>query len=156
MAAMAADTGRWRRAPPADGGAALVEFALSLTLLCVILFGTIDFGRVFYTAMALTNAARAGAQYGAQSNAKSSDTTGMRTAAVNSVSLDVTGITVTPGQTCTCNGTAMANCPPTGTCAGTVRIYVTVTATKTFTTIMGFPGFPHTVTLTRAASMRAE
>src|SRR5579862_5887716 len=147
MPATVADTGSWPRPQGADGGAALVEFALSLTLLCVILLGTIDFGRVFYTAMALTNAARAGAQYGAQSNAKSSDTSGMQTAAINSVSFDVTSLSVLSGRTCTCNGTAMASCPPTGTCAGTVRIYVTVTATKTFTTITSFPGFPHTVTL---------
>jgi Flp pilus assembly protein TadG len=142
--------------PTPDSGAALVEFALSLTLMCVILLGTIDFGRVFYTAMALTNAARAGAQYGAQSNAKSSDTSGMQTAAINSISLDVSSVSALAARACTCNGTAMGSCPPTGSCGGTVRIYVTVTAKKTFTTLTSFPGFPHTVTLTRAASMRAE
>lgn len=45
-----------------EKGAALVEMAISLTLLLLILFGIIEFGRVFYIKNSLTNAAREGAR----------------------------------------------------------------------------------------------
>ena len=42
---------------------ALVEFALLLPLLLVLIIGAMDFGRVFYFKIILTNAAREGANY---------------------------------------------------------------------------------------------
>ena len=46
--------------PPAQ---ALVEYALVLPLLLLLVLGVMDFGRMFYTKMILTNAAREGANY---------------------------------------------------------------------------------------------
>ncbi len=46
--------------PPAQ---ALVEFALVLPLLLLLVLGAMDLGRMFYTKMVLTNAAREGANY---------------------------------------------------------------------------------------------
>ena len=42
---------------------ALVEFALVLPILLLLILGVMDFGRLFYTKMVLTNAAREGANY---------------------------------------------------------------------------------------------
>ena len=42
---------------------ALVEFALVLPILLLLVLGVMDFGRMFYTKMILTNAAREGANY---------------------------------------------------------------------------------------------
>jgi Flp pilus assembly protein TadG len=44
-------------------GQALVEFALVLPLLLLLLIGAIEFGRLFFIKIALTNAAREGAYY---------------------------------------------------------------------------------------------
>ncbi|MEA3325890.1 MAG: TadE family protein [Chloroflexota bacterium] len=41
----------------------LVEFALVLPMLLLLILGAMDFGRMFYTKMVLTNAAREGANY---------------------------------------------------------------------------------------------
>lgn len=145
---------RWsRRTARCCTGSALVEFALVSPLLLVILLGAIDFGRVSYDAMALTNAARAGAQYGSQSVALSNDTAGMQAAAISSSSLDVADMSAAASRRCECAGTAQA-C--NGTCVSTLRIYVMVTTTKVFSTITQFPGFPHTITLTRASHMRVQ
>ncbi len=54
-------------------GQALVEFALISPLSFLLFIGCLDFGRVFYSAMAITHAARAGTQYGAQNNNTSGD-----------------------------------------------------------------------------------
>ena len=47
-----------------ERGSALVELAVTLPLLVLLVVGVADLARVFYVSMALTNAARAGAQYG--------------------------------------------------------------------------------------------
>jgi Flp pilus assembly protein TadG len=49
-----------------ESGVALLEFALFMSLLLVLVFGTIDFGRALFTANNLTAAAREGARYGAR------------------------------------------------------------------------------------------
>jgi len=44
-------------------GQALVELALTLPLILLLILGAMDFGRLFYTKLVLTNAAREGANY---------------------------------------------------------------------------------------------
>ena len=46
-------------------GQTLVEFALILPIIIIILFGITEFGRIFYSYLVITNAARQGARYGA-------------------------------------------------------------------------------------------
>lgn len=48
-----------------EKGQGLVELAIILPLLLIILLGIIDFGRVFYAYVTVTNASREGARYGA-------------------------------------------------------------------------------------------
>jgi Flp pilus assembly protein TadG len=58
-----------------ERGAAMIEFALILFPLAVIVFGTIDIGRVYFATNQVKNAARAGAAY-AQSNPQSQQPNG--------------------------------------------------------------------------------
>ena len=84
-----------------ERGAALVEMAVALPVLVVILFGTTDFARVMFTAIEVTNAARAGAQYGAMSLSNSKDTSGIQSTATNGAP-NVPGITAAGTSTCLC------------------------------------------------------
>lgn len=59
---------RLRRLAHEQLGAALLEFALLISLLLVLLFGIVDFGRALFTANNLTAAAREGARYAAVLN----------------------------------------------------------------------------------------
>lgn len=148
-----------------DAGSALVELSFALPILIAILIFTVDYSRVFYTAMALTDAARAGAQYGAFNLGNSGDTTGMQNAATNATS--VSGISASASRLCQCATDAgvfsatlpLANdCTTLETVACPLKhrvITVTVTTTKTFTTVFGlFPGVPNSTTLTRTATLR--
>jgi Flp pilus assembly protein TadG len=151
-----------------DAGGALVELALVLPVLVLVFVGTIDFGRVFYASQALTNAARAGAQYGAHTPARSGDITGMRTVAEAASSSP--GITAQASRLCQCatnTGTFSATTPTANDCTsasatacpgGHRVVTVTVTTTKTFETFMagGLPSFLQSLTLTRTATMRAQ
>lgn len=49
-----------KRSPVRARGAAVVEFAVVCPVLCVILFGIIEYGYVFFVQQNLTNAAREG------------------------------------------------------------------------------------------------
>ena len=58
-------SGSWRES---EVGGSLVETALTAPLLLTLLiFGSVEFARVAYAAIEVTNAARAGVSYGAQS-----------------------------------------------------------------------------------------
>ena len=136
----------------------MMELALIMTVLSIIVLGAIDFGRIAYMAMALTNAARQGAMVGSQTAALSSNFSAMQTAAQSSASADIGSITAVATRSCECEvagvNTVMGSC--TAACAGVVRIRVTVTTSKTFNTITRFPGLYNSVSLTRRAIMRAQ
>jgi Flp pilus assembly protein TadG len=139
-----------------DTGQALVEMTLILPLLVLILLGTIDFGRVFYYAINLAQAANAGVQYGAQSMEKSTDSAGMEQAA-RAAAQDLGTITVSPApsryfacpdNTKTTEDASCSGQPP--------RVYVEVTVQKTFNTIVDYPGIPASVDIARTATMRVR
>jgi Flp pilus assembly protein TadG len=156
--------------PPARSsatGSAAVELAVALPVLALLLVGTADFARVFYWAIEMTNAARAGAQYGAQNLGTGADHTAVETAATGSVNVGG-DLTANASRRCECSdatatftSTAPAanNCtdPPSTSCpsAGTFRVItITVTVTKTFSTFAPYPGIPRPLTFSRAAIMR--
>jgi Flp pilus assembly protein TadG len=47
-----------------QSGQELVEFAIVLPILLLVAFGVLDLGRIFHSAITITNAAREGARYG--------------------------------------------------------------------------------------------
>src|SRR2546427_12139781 len=108
---------RWN----AERGSAIIEMTLLMPFILLLLMGTIDFSRIFYTARAVSHAARAGAQYGAYSNVNSQDTAGMRQAALDAAQddIDTSSLTVTATSFCRCttDGVTLIN-PTPNTCIG--------------------------------------
>lgn len=155
-----------RRVVTSERGSALVEMAVCLPILLLLLFGSIDFGRVFYTSMELNNAARAGAQYGAFNLARSGNTATMQSTATGAV--NISGVSAIASRSCQCatdSGTFSATSPSANncrslvavSCPGTHRVVtVTVAATKTFVTTASFPGIPNSIALSRTATLRVS
>ena len=138
-----------------EAGSAMVELALLCPLLLLMLFGSMDFARVFYTSIAVANAARAGAGYGAQSVSKTTDFAGMQSAAAADAS-NVQGFTATATRVCQCASGASSDCS-VGSCpAGKLLIYAQVTARATYQTVGAYPGIPRTISLQSIARMRAQ
>jgi Flp pilus assembly protein TadG len=54
---------RWFREWKCERGAALVEFAITVPLLFLVVWGAIDFARAYYTSNSLASAVREGARY---------------------------------------------------------------------------------------------
>lgn len=146
-------------------GNALIEFAIAAPLLLFIAIGLVEVGRFAYFSILVGNAAHAGAQYGAQNFTTAIDTTGM----VNAAKTDgqnVTGLSASASHVCTCwNGTtASPSTPTTAACSTTICplagyhriLYVTVTASGSFTSLFTYPGLPHTHNVSRTAVLRAK
>jgi Flp pilus assembly protein TadG len=136
-------------------GQSLVELALVVPILLILLVGIIEIGRFAYYSILVSNAARAGAQYGAQSLATAKDTVGI-TAAANRDGQGGTGLTVTPGQRCGCSGTTLtATCPAT-LCVlpNHALVYVRVQVQGQFNSLFNYPGLPAALNVTDVAEMR--
>jgi Flp pilus assembly protein TadG len=149
-----------------ERGAALVELAVALPMLAILLVGTLDFGRVFRSAMVVTAAARAGALYGAFSIPRALDTPNV-TAAVNNV-LTSNNLTSGPSPTvtllceCATNAGVFTATSPANTCTATcgtgthMVTRISVSVTRTFTLGSSLPAFPASITVTRTAIQRVQ
>jgi Flp pilus assembly protein TadG len=140
---------------PSKRGFATVEFALIAPLLLFLVAGVVDYALLMRDAIAVADAARAGAQFGSLNITNSSNTSGMQTAALNAAP-DIKGLTATAAQVCECSNGTVVNCSG-GTCSsGPVRTYVQVTAQTSTTAIFTFWGLPFGGTVSSTATMRAQ
>ncbi len=132
----------------------MIEFALVTPLLLLLIAGVLDYSNALRTAMAVSDAARAGAQFGTLSTANSSDYTGMQNAARNSVP-NLPGMTATATRLCRCSDGSPVSCG--GTCiGGGVRVYVSVTTHATVPNWFNYAALPFSGQVTGTAVMRAR
>ena len=116
----------------------MVELAVLLPLLVMLFLVTVDFARVFYFSLTLTNCARAGAMYACDPVSQAeSPFPSVQAAAL----ADATNISPQPDISSTTGVDASG------------RTYVDVTASYSFATITKFPIIPSQVQLTRTVRM---
>ena len=129
-----------------EGGQALVELALSMPLLITLLIGAVEFARMAFASIEVSNAALAGVQYGAQDTTTAADTTGIQTAASNDAP-DVTLGTTTTSTSCICSDGSASTCLSTDCSTSAIEKILTVNTQATFTSAIKIPGVPNTFTL---------
>ena len=114
-------------------GQSVLELAIVAPAILTLLIVVGDYARIFYAAQEVSNAARAGAQYGAQSLNTSVDTSGIQNAAAADGG-DVGTMNVTSSTFCTCSGsTATVTCGPTACVApANEKVFVSVSTSATF------------------------
>ncbi len=128
--------------------------AVAPVLALLVLVGT-DFGRLFYTSIAVSNAARAGAQYGSQSLIAAADPAGMASAAKTDAS-NVTGLSAV-GSQCTCYSPSTVTACASSYCTSNPQAtFVEVDTATTFQTLMSYPGIPSSIHLSGKAIMRVQ
>ena len=121
------------RRPSRWSGQSVVEFAIVLPLFMLILLITIDFGRMFFSYVALNNAAREGAAYAATNP---TDTSGIATHAVAEANTQAQRGEHPLSVSTACVDTSAATIPCTDAAGGGGPGFtVTVTATETFSFI---------------------
>jgi hypothetical protein len=136
-------------------GNALIEFALSSTLLLSIAIGITGFARIFNLANMAAGAAAAGIQYGGLSPGHYNDLTGMQTAALSDTG-NYPGATAVATQFCTCSiGGTQGSCP--ASCGGSLgQTYIQVSVTIPYTSVISFPSIPNPVNVTQVACARVQ
>src|SRR5271156_1139727 len=97
-----------------DHGQAFVELALVLPIFLLLLVGVAELGHLAYASIEVSNAARAGVAYGAQSHITASDPAGIQLAATQD-SPNITGITASVAQACSCSNGIAITCANAGT-----------------------------------------
>jgi Flp pilus assembly protein TadG len=120
-----------------EDGQSLVEFALVLPILIVLIFGVIEFGRLWMTVNTLSGAAREGVRVAA--------VTAPDAALVNNAVNNILTAANITGATITMAGPNAAS-----------EVTVTVQMNYTVLTASILPGLSGTLQLTRSATMRWE
>jgi Flp pilus assembly protein TadG len=139
----------------ASRGQASVELALSVPLLLMMFLVVVETGRAFYIAISVSDAARAGVQYGSQSLTTAANTAGMVSAATNDAP-NITGMTVTATYFCVCANGASSTCLSTD-CAGSHRlVYTQVNTSAPYAPLVNFMGILPTMTIPGVAVMRVS
>lgn len=138
-----------------ESGNILLEFALSSSVLFLLMFGLIDFSRIFSTACGVRGAARAGTQYGMLSPAHYNDLSGMQNAALADAA-SLPGMLATASQFCACTigGTRVA-CPAVCS-SGSPETYIEVDVSQAYTTMFSYPGVPASTNLSGRSIVRVQ
>jgi Flp pilus assembly protein TadG len=149
-----------------EAGQALVETALVIPICIALILGAVELARIAYASIEIANAARAGVAFAAQNRADANTTNPNITLAAKQEAADLTTVTATSLQTCSCSdgsgsagscGGTTPSFDPTK-CSSTAQILdqVTVNVTGTMNTLFGVPGIPSSLTLTSSATMVVE
>lgn len=134
-----------------ESGVALLEFAIFISLLLVLVFGIIDFGRALFTANNLTAAAREGARYASSLTNPCGATSAIRQRAASNMS-------PFGGDSVNANTQVVVNYLPGGCGTGTLEA-VQVQINYPFTWLTPLPALlrqPLTQTLHARATFRWE
>jgi hypothetical protein len=144
-----------------DSGQALVETALTMSLLLLMFIGVVELARMEFAAIELTNSARAAVQYGAQSPYYTVDQPGMTMAAQNEgndiYALKPANFTVTfPTPTYICSdGTSTTGTTPTCSASTAVAEETLIVQTQAvFDPLIYLPGLPQTITVQGIAKQK--
>jgi Flp pilus assembly protein TadG len=133
-------------------GSSFVELALMLPILMLLLVPAVDIGRAFFTAIEVTSAAQAGADYGIKNP---SDVSGMESASLKgATNLATMSSTATYGCECSDGTSAVASCNSTPSCTYNYVNYVDVVTTATYVPTLRYPGFPSSLQISRETRMR--
>ena len=142
-------------------GLATVEAAVCFLVLGVMLLVVVDFGRAMFFSITTSNAARAGVGYGAQATALAIDHVGMNAAAqadaqdLKQDAKNPSHVSSTARHFCRCpGGGGEVSCTSSG--CGAPEVYVEVTTSRVFDTMVDYPGFPADLGMQWTAVMRVQ
>lgn len=145
---------------PRDEAQSLTELALTMPLFILLLVGSAELARFAWASILTANAARAGAQYGAQNAVTAIDAAGIQSHAASD-SVNLAGLVTTSGVSCYCStapSTSLQCSSALNSCAApaTILTYVQVNTTSTVTPLMHYPGLPNPFTATGQSIMEIE
>ncbi len=148
---------RWRRA---TAGNITVEFGFLVPFLIALVLGTYDFGTIGLQKITVTNAARAGAQYGVVDLSTAGDTAGMKLAARLDADDVNSELIVNARQYCVCSSSGEISC--TGLCSGVDDdstfpfMFVEVTVQDSIDLMFVYPGISSPQQVAATSTLRVR
>jgi Flp pilus assembly protein TadG len=142
---------RVSRGPDRREGASCVELAIILPVLLIIVVGAVDFGRFAYHYIAVTNAARAGAEHATMTPFTPAGATAWQAAVQQTARDEMTNQVGSDPDLLTTTATVFKD--ETGAHLGLRRVRVVATY-DSFTTLISWPGVPDSVALSATVEMR--
>ncbi len=120
-------------------GNVTIEFGFVILFMATLAVGAYDFGNLGYQKIALTSAARAGAQYGVQDLVTAADTVGMVQAARNDAADTDEELNITARQYCSCPSQGEVSCSVICDDDSFSYMYVEVTAEEQIDLLFPYP-----------------
>ena len=111
-------------------------------ILIILMLGVIDYGRVYFAYVSVTNGARIGADYAAAGPTEAADTAGIKAAALTDTSDLLDQSATNPEVTVITANDSQG------------RLYADVTMTYTFDTLFPWPGLPTSLNVERTVRSR--
>jgi Flp pilus assembly protein TadG len=137
-------------------GGALLEIAVAMPMLILIAIGVIDYGRVYYTAITVSNAARAGAEFGSTSYYAYAFNSADQQSFAQLDGVNAALDSVRANTVCKCPDGSTVGCSTVCAGYGRARVFVTVRAYKRVTLFLRYPGLPTSINVSRSATFRAK
>lgn len=131
-----------RRLLKSSPGQSLVEFAVILPVLLLLVMGAIDFGRVYFAYVSVTNGARNGAEYASHGPDAAADTASIREVVLADTSDLLNTSETNPEVTVSTGADSYGG------------LYADVTVGYTYNTIFPWPGLPDSIDLARTVRAR--
>ncbi len=133
-------------------GSSLMETAVVLPLLVLLLVGSVDYGRGFYTAIEVSSAAESAAMYG---TTNPTDVAGIASMAkLDAKDIATLNVTASYGCECADGSGAVVSCLTAVVCSDNAIRYVDVSTSTLYTPIIPYPLIPSSFTLSGHSRMR--
>lgn len=138
-------------------GAALIEFAIVVPMLALLLIGVVETGRYMAYGLRLSNAAHAGAQFGAQNPVNATTPADIESAACSDSGFSCTSSTPAPGHTAspdTMLVTTSSFCSSKTSPCPNDSFYVLVKTSATFRALLRYPIFGDSISMSAQATQQ--
>jgi TadE-like protein len=140
-----------------ENGNALIELAVAVPILLLLTIGVVDYARLYFTEIAVANAARSGAEYGVKT---SGNVDSMKYGAALEAGKDSVGMVISAGLFCSCpsGDRPVPDDCIAGSCGtyGIPRDFDSVAVSKTVSFIFHYPGLPASLLVTRKSILRGN
>lgn len=123
----------------------LVELAVSVPVLGLMLFGSIETAKVIYASIEVSDAAMAAVQYATRNPIAAGDSTGIQNAAA--ADAPNLSLVTTSALSCECSDGTASTCQPTDCPNSNIETVVTVQTQCTVDPLIHLPGLPKTFTV---------
>lgn len=137
-------------------GVAAIEFAMVVPLMILMVVAAADIGMGYYTKMQVEDSTQVGAEWAMKNGFDAVAISNAVTSATNASGINVSP---SPVQFCGCaNGSSISTATCGSTCPGGALsgTYLTVSAQKTYSTIINYGFFPSSYNFTSQSTVRLQ